>query len=55
MLYTNKFTFLETTGVRTRSQEKEQKKLMLKNLIDIFKIYGIFSGGWRPVIRRWKF
>ena len=44
-----------TPGVRTRAQEKEQKKLMLKNLIDTFKIYGIFNGGWRQVIRRWKF
>ena len=44
-----------TSGIRTGAQEKEQKKLMLKNLIDTFKIYGIFNGGWRQVIRRWKF
>ena len=36
-------------------KKKNKKKLTLKNLIDTFKIYGIFSGGWRPVIRRWKF
>ena len=36
-------------------KKKNKKKLMLKNLIDSFKIYGIFNGGWRPVIRRWKF
>ena len=36
-------------------EKKNKKKLTLKNLIDTFKIYGIFSGGWRPVTRRWKF
>ena len=36
-------------------KKNNKKKLTLKNLIDTFKIYGIFSGGWRPVTRRWKF
>ena len=28
-------------------KKKNKKKLMLKNLIDTFKIYGIFNGGWK--------
>ena len=36
-------------------KKKNKKKLTLKNLIDTFKIHGIFNGGWRQVIRRWKF
>ena len=35
-----------TRGVRTRAQEKEQKKVNVEeNLIDTFKIYGLFNGG----------
>ena len=36
-------------------KKENKKKLRLKNLIDAFKIYGIFNGGLRQVIRRWKF
>ena len=28
-------------------KKKNKKKLMLKNLIDTFKIYGIVNGGWK--------
>ena len=36
-------------------KRKNKKKLTLKNLLDTFKIYGIISGGWRRMIRRWNF
>ena len=44
-----------TNGVRTRSQEREQIKVDVEKFNRYFQIYGIFNGGWRQVIRRWKF